>query len=140
MAQPNLKEIDLTKVTSKGGEGIDDESTYLALYSGNFITGCFSKSWFGYNFYSGSNSYQFDAPNENYSSWQRLWKIENANIISNEEQMSYAIRKREYAITHKMRSNNQTIDESAPVEAFFYTPMVSAMPKNEDEEYNDDTY
>jgi hypothetical protein len=133
--QPNLIEIDLSLTTSQGGGGLEVGRTYLVLYGGRFHTGSFSMQWYGLNFEGiFSAGAQYDPPGVNYSSWQRIWQFTNAARISEETEHDYAASKRAHAIRSKMTSNGQTIDETAPLEAFTYYPTRSAMPKMADED------
>ncbi len=135
--QPSLVEIDLSQTTSHGGAGLEVGPTYLALYHGQFICGTFSKVWFGLTF-NGGAARQYDPPGTNSSGWQRIWRITNTGRIAEAAEPDYAASLRDQAILAKLRSNGQTIDESAPLEAFLYRPTVPAMPKKTRDEYNED--
>lgn len=133
--EPNLIEIDLSQTTKQGGAGLDVGPTYLVLYAGRFYAGQFERVWYGLNFRGiyGAGA-QYDPPGSNYSSWQRIWRIEQADAISNKAEDEYKAARRQYAIERRMVSNGQTIDESAPLDAFGYHPMIPAMPAFDDEE------
>ncbi len=137
----DFTEIDLSQTTKNGGAGLEVGPTYLVLYNGRFHIGKFDTQWYGLNFCGIYDAgAQYDPPGENYSSWQKIWLFENAERISANEEMVYAIKRRRYAIDMGMQSNGQRITEDAPVEAFMYHSKVSAMPEIEDDEddYDED--
>lgn len=74
-----LKLIDLTRGEGSNHPDITGRKTYLALISGEFHAGKFSKQWFGWNFDGWSHNpgvgLQFDTPGTNSSKWQGLWEI-----------------------------------------------------------------
>jgi hypothetical protein len=132
--KPILEEIDLSKTTKHGGAGLSVGPTYLVLYCGRFYTGTFGKQWYGLNFNGIYDAgAQYDPPGENYSSWQKIWKIKNAGAIAKAEEKSFMERRRTYAIG-RLKSNGQTITDAAPLEAFAYNPKVPAMPRRGDED------
>ncbi len=132
-------EIDLSETTQKGGAGLEVGPTYLVLYGGQFHVGTFDMVWYGLNFRGIYDAgAQYDPPGENSSSWQKIWRFNGAEEISAAEEMAYAISKRRHAIDFKCTSNGQTITEDAPVEAFLYYPEVDAMPKQDDEDDEDE--
>ncbi len=122
--QPELTEIDLSLTTTKGGAGLEVGPTYLVLYDGRFHTGQFCKQWYGLNFdgiyQAGAN---YDPPGENYSSWQRVWLLTNAEKLSAEAEPEFKERRRRYAIGN-LRRNGKTIDESASLDSFGYVPVT----------------
>lgn len=63
-----------------------------------------------------------------------MWRIDGAVALAKALEHSYAERRRKYAIANRLESNGKTIDETAPIEAFYYYPEVDAMPADEDEE------
>ena len=127
---PKLTEIDLTKTTCQGGSGLEAGPTYLVMYSGRFYAGEFDMVWYGLNFQGIYNAgAQYDPPGENSSSWQKVWRIEDAAKISAEAEHDYAVAQRRHAIDFHCTSNGQTITEEAPLEAFLYHPTVPAMPR-----------
>ena len=128
---PQMTEIDLSATTSRGGAGLEVGPTYLVLYDGRFHVGRFSMLWYGLSFEGYTGAAQYDPPGANYSSWQRVWRLDNAGAISAAAEPDYAIRRRAYAIG-RMKSNGQLIDETAPIEAFLYLNMLPAMPKRPD--------
>lgn len=133
---PKLSEIDLSLTTKEGGAGLEVGPTYLVMYNGQFYVGDFDKQWYGLNFCGIYDAgAQYDPPGENYSSWQRVWRFENAEDMVTEAERKYAEQRRRYAIDHKLHSNGQQITEDATTEAFFYVPEVSAMPEQDDDEY-----
>lgn len=140
--QPNLIEINLSETTRNGGAGLKVGPTYLVLYSGRYYAGKFSQVWYGLNFEGIFDAgAQYDPPGTNYSSWQRIWRIENASQISRSAELEFKTSRRQHAIANKMTSNGQTIDETAPLDAFGYRPTIPAMPQltdNDDELENDD--
>jgi hypothetical protein len=131
---PILEEIDLSKTTKKGGAGLEVGPTYLVLYHGSFHTGRFCEVWHGLNFHgifpAGT---QYDPPGTNYSSWQRIWRIVDADDISQEAEPEYKRSRRDYALG-RLKSNGQMIDESTPLDAYGYRPTVPAMPKRDADE------
>jgi hypothetical protein len=135
VGQPEFVEINLSLTTSKGGAGLEVGPTYLVLYRGAFHIGKFSEQWYGLNFrgiYQAGA--QYDPPGENYSNWQRIWRITNAEDLSAEAEPEYKQRRRQYAIAY-LTSNGQRIDESAPLDAFGYHPSCDPMPpKNQETE------
>lgn len=138
---PVLTEIDLSKTTTMGGDGLEVGPTYLVMYSGRFYAGEFDMQWYGLNFREIYDAgAQYDPPGENSSDWQRIWRVENAEKISSEAEHDYAVSKRRHAIDFHCTSNGQTITEEAPLEAFFYYPEVPCMPplKEDDDEYYDE--
>lgn len=76
--QPILTEIDLRKATGHECPGIvAQKHTYLALIDGKFHVGRFTREWYGLNFDAVYDAgLQFDAPGENQSDWQRVWRID----------------------------------------------------------------
>lgn len=137
--QPILMEIDLSQTTSKGGAGLEVGPTYLVLYHGEFHVGKFSKQWYGLNFEGIYDAgAQYDSPGTNYSAWQRVWKFTNAKPMSAEAEPEFARMRREYAINHGLTSNKQTIDDSSPLEAFVYHPKVPAMPKQQEDDWEEE--
>ncbi len=137
MIQPIFEEIDLSKTTKKGGAGLEVGPTYLVLYSGQLYTGTFNMQWYGLNFIGIYDAgAQYDVPPENYSNWQRIWRIKNAEEIAAEAEPAYMKRRREYAIG-RLKSDGRLIDKSAPMEAFGYDPKVPAMPKRKSRDDED---
>lgn len=136
---PILTEIDLSKTTKKGGPGFETGLTYLVMHNGNFYVGRFEEQQYGLIFCGFHNvGAQYYPPGENYSSWQRIWRFENAKEIAAKDESAYAEIRRRYAINFHMTSNSQTITEEAPLEAFFYDPDVPAMlPQDDKIEYFD---
>ena len=136
----DFTEIDLSKTTRKGGDGLEVGPTYLVLYDGRFYVGEFENQWYGLNFRGIYDAgAQYDPPGENSSSWQKIWLFEDAKEISAAEEMAYAISKRRYAIDFRLTSNGQTITEEAQVEAFMYYSEIPAMPEidEDDDKYFD---
>ncbi len=78
---PQFTEVDLTKTTKRGSDEIYPGPIYLALINGIYRMGKFSPVWFGLNFSSGANNFQYDPPDTNASRWQRLWRFDNAEDI-----------------------------------------------------------
>jgi hypothetical protein len=137
MNQPNLREIDLSQTTKEGGAGLECGPVYLILYSGRFYSGTFNMQWYGLNFRGIYDAgAQYDPPGKNFSSWQRIWLITNANTITSEAEPEFAKMQREWAIG-RMESNKQLIDESTPIEAYLYNPTKSAMPPLPDQDEED---
>lgn len=135
---PQMTEIDLSATTSRGGAGLEVGPTYLVLYDGRFHVGRFGMQWYGLNFQGIYDAgAQYDPPGANYSSWQRVWRLDNAGAISAAAELDYATRRRAYAIG-RMESNGQRIDETAPLEAFFYHSTVPAMPERVDPDGDDE--
>ena len=135
MIQPILKEIDLAQTTKKGGAGLEVGPTYLIMHHGRFHTGKFGMQWYGLNFcgiYPAGA--QYDPPGENYSSWQRIWLIENAAEIAAEAELSFMELRRNYAIAHGLTHGDISIDESFPLEAFGYIPKNMPEEPSEDED------
>lgn len=139
MSQPALVEIDLNQTTTHGGSGLGEGSTYLVLYRGELHCGKFYRQWYGLNFAGICDAgVQYDPPGTNLSSWQRIWRIDNANQIAEDAKIEYKRSRRAYAISAKLISNGQRIDESAPLAAFGYSPTIPPMPKiisDEDGDY-----
>ena len=139
---PKFTEIDLTKTTTKGGPGLEVGPTYLVMYDGRFHVGEFDMQWYGLNFCGIYDAgAQYDPPGENGSSWQRVWRFENAEEMAAEAEPAYAESRRRHAIDFHCTSNGQTITEESPIEAFLYHPTVPAMPGQEsDTDDYDDGY
>lgn len=84
---PLFVEVDLTKTTKHGSDELRVGPTYLCLINNIFRVGHFSKVWFGLNFDSGANSFQYDPPGTNASRWQRAWRFLNAEDIVNQQRV-----------------------------------------------------
>ena len=84
---PNFVEVDLAKTTKHGSDDVYPGPFYLALIGDYYYLGKFSKVWFGLNFSSGQNSFQYDPPGTNSSRFHRLWKFDNAEAIVNQQYM-----------------------------------------------------
>lgn len=77
----NLVEIDLSKAYKNEHPDIKtDGSLYLVKVHDNWITGKFHREWYGLCFtwfWSIPAGRQFDAPNYNNSSWEKVFEIVN---------------------------------------------------------------
>ena len=140
-----ITEIDLNNTTEEGNEDLCPGPTYVALINGAFEKGVFGKQWFGLVFH-GTVHLQYDPPSENFSPWQRVWRVDDTELtkwsgdailmlcgldpekITTEGELPYAERRRAYAISHKMTRKGVVIDETTPVEAYFYNPKDIVMP------------
>lgn len=149
-----LTEIDLSKTTCKGGNGLEVGPTYVILYDGKWYKGKFEMQWYGLNFCGIYDAgAQYNPPHENYSSYQKMYLVANdpklkkrsadallimagldPDQIAADEELPYAKRCRDYAIKFHMTNNGQTITEAAPIEAFMYDPKVPAMPPLEQDD------
>lgn len=131
--QLSLKEIDLSQTSKDGGAGLEAGPTYLVLYGGSYYVGSFSTQWYGLNFNGIYDAgAQYDPPGNNYSEWQRIWRLDNAEEISRAAEPEYMRSRRAYAIRHLVHGGRK-IDETAPLEAFAYNPTVPVMPEAEDD-------
>lgn len=77
--QITLEKIDLSNAKKHECEEINDTDDFLALISGEFHVGKFSRQWYGWNFngwrWNPGVGLQFDAPGSNCSKWEGLWKL-----------------------------------------------------------------
>ena len=113
----DFTEIDLSKTTRKGGDGLEVGPSYLVLYDGQFHVGTFDMQWYGLNFSGiyGAGA-QYDPPGTNGASWQKIWRFNGAEEFAASLEMEYAEANRRYCIDHGMTSNGQKITEEAPIE------------------------
>lgn len=72
---PKLVRVDLSKGKESDHPDIKLGKNYLIRYGGDFYAGKFSRQWFGFTFFVGSHSLQFDTPGTNHSRWQEVWEI-----------------------------------------------------------------
>lgn len=73
-----LKQIDLSKAVEHECPGVKTDGTqYLAKIDGEWLTGPFSREWYGLHFDTtwGMTGLQFDAPGYNSSEWEQLYEI-----------------------------------------------------------------
>lgn len=77
MKTPVLKEVDMSKADGHECQEIELNKLYLVKHHGQFMVGQFNRVWFGLNFHPnyGHNSFQFDAPGTNASSWEAIWEF-----------------------------------------------------------------
>ena len=88
---PVLVPLDLSKCCHKKGDGLCEDAgtchhhpdiksskTYLAKIDGEFFSGHFSSTWYGWSFdgWGGGGGLQLDKPGTNGSTWQGLWEIQ----------------------------------------------------------------
>lgn len=81
---PQFTEVDLAKTTKHGSDEVYPGPFYLVLYGDSYYVGRFSKVWFGLNFRSGQNSFQYDPPGTNSSRFRRCWRFDNAEDLKNQ--------------------------------------------------------
>jgi len=77
LANPQLIPINLSKGEGHEHPDIVVGKPYLAYVMGKYISGTFSRQWYGLHFDCdwGASGIQFDAPGFNLSTWEALWLL-----------------------------------------------------------------
>lgn len=131
---------------------IDDQHMFILLIDGIFHSGQFSTYLGKFTFRSRTmTTTQFDPPYENGCRTQKVWKVIDANGLTNPEAIllmagldpvsiarddeeNYAYLRREFAILYGMTYNGVRITDESPISAWMYKSNEPKMPYVEEED------
>jgi hypothetical protein len=132
--QPQFQEIDVTKLTTATAlrHYIISDEVYLLMFNGRFTVGTFSEDRRRFNPVAlGSMSLQIGYPFRDNSSsggdMQRLWHFVNWKEIRAADEIRYAQNSKQSSIKRGMYYRGVRIDETSPIEAWYYDSSVPIM-------------